>query len=209
MNLVFSLAWLHGQRTYTPSDEEIWLWIRRGYSSGLPSQKSLEMYSVFILCIHPKMQGTWPFHACSVPLYFVVYGQPWEVHTMLPCCPEHSDYTICLTSLWVPLHLGTSHCKACFGSVLDLFSTALWNLVSLRGLIRQGARKEHGTLWGGKERERWPFRKIQRDQTRETGKGNTGWRSSGGRRLMEIHEGWALERSQGKTLKSKERVQLV
>lgn len=139
------LAWLHGQRTCIPSDEEIWLWIRRGYKSGLPSQKSLEMYSVFILCIHPKMPGTWLFHDCSLPLYFVVYGQPWEVHTMLPCCPEHSDYTICLTSLWVPLHLGTSHCKACFGSVLDLFSTALWNLVSLRGLIRQGARKEHGT----------------------------------------------------------------
>lgn len=70
------LAWLHGQRTCIPSDEEIWLWIRRGYKSGLPSQKSLEMYSVFILCIHPKMQGTWPFHACSLPLYFVVYGQP-------------------------------------------------------------------------------------------------------------------------------------
>lgn len=38
-----------------------------------------------------------------------------------------------------------SSCKAYFGSMLALFSTSLWNVASLRGIISQGARKEHGT----------------------------------------------------------------
>lgn len=115
------LAWLHGQGRYTPSDEEIWLWIRRLYISGIHCQNSLEIILNFLFCVSIlKMQGTWQLHACSPPLYFVVYAQLWEVNTAL--CPKCSNYIICLTSLWVPLHLGTSHCKACFGSVLVHFS---------------------------------------------------------------------------------------
>lgn len=72
----------------------------------------------FLFCVSIlKMLGACQLHACSLPLYFVLYTQLSEVP-----CPKCSDYIICLTSLWVPLPLGTSCCKACFGSVLVLFS---------------------------------------------------------------------------------------
>lgn len=146
MNLVFSV-WPGGMDRGGISP------VMRKYGCGLggviilvypvKSLRKCIQFSFYIFIL--KVQRTWLFCACSLPLYFVVYGQIWVVHTILPCCPEHSDCSICLTSLWVPLHLGTNHCKACFGSVLVPFSTSLWNVVSLRGIISQGARKERGT----------------------------------------------------------------
>lgn len=93
-----------------------------------------------------KVQGTWQLHVCSLPLHFVVSTQPWEAHTILPC-PKRSNYIICLTSLWVPLHLGTSRRKGLLWlPACSLFNdTSLWNVVSLQGIISQGARKERGT----------------------------------------------------------------
>lgn len=65
-----------------------------------------------------KIQGMWQFHACGLLLYCGVLCD-FEKHVLLPCL-KHTN-CICLTSLWIYLHLGTSHFKTCFCSVLIPF----------------------------------------------------------------------------------------
>lgn len=83
MNLVFCLAWLHRQRIYTPSDEEIWLQMRRGYSSGLPCQKTLGNVFSFH-SVYPSLKCR--EHGCSLPavsLYIL-----WYMDSLEECIPS-------------------------------------------------------------------------------------------------------------------------